>query len=293
MGTINIPKLLNDYDIIVVEGYDMTGKSTFIKDVVGVAKQSGINAVVYRPDWENVVKPEVVNRGNRYIQYLDFLSTIKLLRSSGMPLDSKFILDRSYISHLMYSQLYPEQSVDYNDINDLLDSIEEVNKDLKIVVIHIQHTASSIELLHNFSASKSDDHSDIYDILDIDDYTEKYLRAEKLYANIYMSSRYKLATYFIEAVTDRVISTMNLSEDSNSILSRFKDSKYFYINNGSIHLLYSEPRYFLDLSGALTIITSDSYILCSVSKLERALNLDDNIKPGILHLTADFLGGNK
>ena len=84
-----------EYDIIVVEGYDGVGKTTFIR---GLLPQ--INGIMYRPDyyyWESLNFPKKY-RSFIGASILDFLSSVP-----KNPGDPPIIFDRGVLSGMVYT----------------------------------------------------------------------------------------------------------------------------------------------------------------------------------------------
>ena len=78
----NIPdellSAIDNADVVVFEGFEMTGKSYLAKQV-----NQKYASILYRPDWEGAMTDRVVKRGNRFIPGLAVLGLWKQLMESG------------------------------------------------------------------------------------------------------------------------------------------------------------------------------------------------------------------
>lgn len=94
MSDINLVEVAKKYNVIIVEGYDGVGKSTFMK---GLA--DSIGGTIYRPDyiyWQSVGLP----KGSRWIIGASFFDFMK---SRSIQLTRPLLIDRGILSAMVYN----------------------------------------------------------------------------------------------------------------------------------------------------------------------------------------------
>lgn len=138
-------------DIFVVEGYEMTGKSTFIKKYLS-------DYAVYRPNYEGYDFDKYIPRNSRSLLGIELLNFI---RNNPGVINKGVVLDRSLPSGIVYSKLYPFNGtpIDKKDIEKLV----EIYKDVNAKIIYLYHPDSEYARKMYEASLKDSDHSDIYD----------------------------------------------------------------------------------------------------------------------------------
>ena len=100
---------IDNADVVVFEGFEMTGKSYLAKQV-----NQKYASILYRPDWEGAMTDNVVRRGNRFIPGLAILGLWKQLSASVGP--KRLLIDRwmavSYVYQIQYNQPTDAVSLD-------------------------------------------------------------------------------------------------------------------------------------------------------------------------------------
>lgn len=173
----------NKYDIIVLEGYEMTGKTYYIEQL----QKKIHNCISYMPNW-NVINDKILSRGNRYavgLSVIDFFSRLNLV-------NSKLILDRWVASSYAYKKFY-NQSSDFSNLDDLVESVNKSLQDKKILFIHKCHKDIDMaKKMYNLSVVDAN-HSDLYDKFEnFDSYYDNYLEFEKLFNEFYDKSKFEV-----------------------------------------------------------------------------------------------------
>ena len=91
---MELTELVNQYDVIVVEGYDLVGKSTVIERL-----RVDIGAKIYRPDY-NYWQGHHLPKQYRWVIGAGFFDG---LSSRAFDLNSKLIIDRGILSGMVYT----------------------------------------------------------------------------------------------------------------------------------------------------------------------------------------------
>jgi hypothetical protein len=169
---------IDNADVVVFEGFEMTGKSYLAKQV-----NQKYASILYRPDWEGAMTDNVVRRGNRFIPGLAILGLWKQLSASVGP--KRLLIDRwmavSYVYQIQYNQ--PTDAV---SLDELVKAHILAADGLNLVMVHKQH--SSVEEARDMYelSLKSSDHSDIYDRFNsFEDYYEAYRKFNDSYLKFY------------------------------------------------------------------------------------------------------------
>ena len=112
-----------NYSVLVFEGFEMTGKSRLLSEVKSELIDSGLQAIDYRPDWEDALNENVVSRGNRYIPGISVVEFFSKLND----LEKVLLLDRWVAVSYVYQKMY-NQSSDCKDFESLIKSAKKCTK---------------------------------------------------------------------------------------------------------------------------------------------------------------------
>lgn len=178
-----LDKEISKADIIVFEGFEMTGKSTLAHEIERRYKPN----FLYRPDWEEVLPSSVVSRGNRYIPGIAMVDAWGDMMLDGIiPPGTKLLLDRWMASSLVYYEIY-NQSADFKDMNSLVNAFKKSARDFKVLFIHKNHASrEEARTMYDITKKNSSSHNDAYDHFNgFDDYFVNYLSFEKVYDKFY------------------------------------------------------------------------------------------------------------
>lgn len=204
---IDIPEELlcavDDADVVVFEGFEMTGKSYLAKQI-----NDKYASILYRPDWEGAMTDAVVSRGNRFIPGLAILGLWKQLRGSGNP--KRLLIDRWMAVSYVYQTQY-NQPTDAKNVDELVKAHILAADGLKLVMIHKQHSYMA-EANEMYEVSKnSSDHGDIYDrFSSFGDYYETYRRFNEAYLQFYQDYC-PFPTYIVSSLSNKILERRNIS----------------------------------------------------------------------------------
>lgn len=203
----NIPEevlvAINNADVAVFEGFEMTGKSYLAKQI-----NQRYDSILYRPDWEGAMNDQVVKRGNRFIPGLAILGLWKQLLESGNP--KRLLIDRwmavSYVYQIQYNQ-----STDATNLDELVKAHILAADGMNLVMIHKQHSSAE-EAREMYEMSlKSLDHSDIYDhFSSFEDYYKAYQKFNDSYLKFYEECC-PFPTYILSSLGNRILERRNLT----------------------------------------------------------------------------------
>lgn len=153
--------IIESYDLVIVEGYECTGKSTFIQNMFGMSDDFS----VYRPRYELPGMDESLPRSMRSLAGLfayDYHTASNRYET--------FVLDRGVPSGMVYGKLFQGKS--YDDYIPFLKVMKAISK--KILVIYCSHEDKiQAEVIHK-NAVKSRKTLDMYDEKDFNEYYEIY-----------------------------------------------------------------------------------------------------------------------
>lgn len=198
-----LDKTIRDADIVVFEGFEMTGKSTLAKEV----NLRYAPSYLYRPNWEEVLTTDVVSRGNRHIPGISIVDSWNDMISDGIiDRKTKLLMDRWMAVSLVYQDMY-QQSSDAISIDKLAEAFIASVRDLNLVFIHKAHASiDEAKEIYEISRRSSNDHNDIYDkFKDFNDYYNCYLKFEECYDRFYKSSRNPYPAYRVSSLTNEII----------------------------------------------------------------------------------------
>lgn len=184
---------IGSVDILVFEGFEMTGKSYLAKQV-----HDQWPSALYRPDWEGALSDKVVRRGNRFIPGLVVLDLLRSIREAHCQ-PPMIILDRWLAVSYVYRVLYGQAS-DCSNLEDMVESFKLAASPFNVVIVHKSH-ADKADAQRMFSTSVQDsDHSDQYDrFSSFEDYWQKYNQFNSEYLKFYEDKcpfhTYELSSY--------------------------------------------------------------------------------------------------
>lgn len=202
----NIPEevlvAINNADVAVFEGFEMTGKSYLARQI-----NQRYDSILYRPDWEGAMNDQVVKRGNRFIPGLAILGLWKQLLESGNP--KRLLIDRwmavSYVYQIQYNQ-----STDATNLDELVKAHILAASGLNLVMIHKQHSNEEEARKMYEMSLKSLDHSDIYDhFSSFEDYYKAYQKFNDSYLRFYEECC-PFPTYILSSLGNRILERRNL-----------------------------------------------------------------------------------
>lgn len=180
-----LDKEIDKADIIVFEGFEMTGKSTLAREVELRYKPS----FLYRPDWEEVLTTSVVSRGNRHIPGIAVVDTWGDMVLDGIiKPGTKLLLDRWMAVSVVYQQMY-SQVTDSASPEALAKAFKKSARDFNVIFIHKNHgSIEEARKMYEITTQTSSEHADIYDkFTSFEDYYKAYLHFEECYEKFYSS----------------------------------------------------------------------------------------------------------
>lgn len=173
---LGLSSIINDYDILVVEGYDMVGKSTLISNLVSIMSTLDFHrvrpVVVFRPDYDNLCYDDVIDKSNRLVIGLSVLDFIR----SDKNYNKLTIFDRGLPSGIVYSALYQD-----NKLNKcMIDSYIDLYLNMKTCILYINHESKSSAMVKYNKSILDNNHEDDYDkFSSFDEYYSTYLKFNK------------------------------------------------------------------------------------------------------------------
>ena len=203
----NIPdellSAIDNADVVVFEGFEMTGKSYLAKQV-----NQKYASILYRPDWEGAMTDRVVKRGNRFIPGLAVLGLWKQLMESGNT--KRLLIDRwmavSYVYQIQYNQ-----PTDATSLDELVKAHILAASGLNLVMIHKQHSSEEEARKMYEMSLKSLDHSDIYDhFSSFEDYYKAYQKFNDSYLRFYEECC-PFPTYILSSLGNNILERRNLT----------------------------------------------------------------------------------
>ena len=192
---------IDNADVVVFEGFEMTGKSYLAQQV-----NQKYASILYRPDWEGAMNDNVLRRGNRFVPGLAILGLWKQLFTS---VPKKLLLDRWMASSYVYQTQY-NQPTDAVSLSELVKSHILAADGLNLVIVHKQHSSmEETRGLYELSL-KSSDHLDIYDrFTSFEDYYETYQKFNDSYLNFY-EEYCPFPTYILSSLGNEILERRNL-----------------------------------------------------------------------------------
>lgn len=193
-------------DVVVFEGFEMTGKSYLAKQI-----SQTCDSILYRPDWEGSMTDRVVSRGNRYIPGLAALGFWKQIHSYMLQYDRSpvLLIDRWMAVSYVYQILYNQQS-DAMSLDELIQAHDSAAEGLNLIIIHKQHEDEHEARRMYEISSGSADHSDIYDRFDdFDTYYRSYLKFNDTYLDFYQNHCH-FPTYLVSSLGNKLLGRRNV-----------------------------------------------------------------------------------
>lgn len=195
-----LDKEIRGADIIVFEGFEMTGKSTLAREVESRYKPS----FLYRPNWEEVLTTSVISRGNRHIPGIAIVDSWGDMILDGIiPGETKLLLDRWMAVSVVYQQMY-SQETDSASPEKLAEAFKMCARDLKVIFIHKNHgSIEEAKKMYEITTSTSSEHADIYDKFgSFEDYYKAYLHFEECYEKFYSSPLNPFPVFKVSSLTN-------------------------------------------------------------------------------------------
>lgn len=198
MNTYTIDSLtdkikLNDSEIVIFEGFEMTGKST----IMNMLCKDNDNFIAFHNNYDKLT-PEILPYQYRYVLGLHQIVDTKLYNSVT---NSKFIpvLDRSIASSYVYNKLY-NQGLSDSDMQEVVDLFRDVTKGMNVHFIHLSHESEFYASVLYGKSLKDNNHKDEYDrFSSFDEYWRRYLVAEELFNKFYdtyISNNWLISYYY-------------------------------------------------------------------------------------------------
>lgn len=187
-------------DIIVFEGFEMTGKSTLARVVESRYKPS----FLYRPNWEEVLTTSVISRGNRHIPGIAIVDSWGDMVLDGIiPAGTKLLLDRWMAVSVVYQQMYG-QITDSASPEVLAEAFQKSARDFNVIFIHKNHASiEEAQKMYEITTQTSNEHTDMYDKFgDFDEYYKAYLHFEECYDRFYRSALNPFPVFKVSSLTN-------------------------------------------------------------------------------------------
>lgn len=160
--------------IIVVEGFDFTGKSYFMNEL---SNQYGIR--LYEPSYDSDLNSNIIPYSDRYVIGMGLIDLVE----KGLIRD-KLIVNRGLASGLVYNELY-HQGIDNMDNYEFISYTKSKYSDPNLIhTIYIQHfnIANAKELYKKSIQRSSNEEYDRFD--SFEDYWKTYEEFHKCYQSI-------------------------------------------------------------------------------------------------------------
>lgn len=156
--------------IIIYEGYEMTGKTTALDhDSTGF-----YNPLIYKPNYLELLTDSLLKRGNRF---LPGLITTDLF--SHISPEYNLVLDRWSLSSVVYMEYYDQVSDSDKDCI-IKSSIKALHNTPTTIYYMYHKSRSSAKIIYDQS-HKDNNHNDIYDLSDFDEYIRTYNEFNQLF----------------------------------------------------------------------------------------------------------------
>lgn len=169
----------NNSDIVILEGFEMTGKSTVISKLC----EANDDLVVLNNNYD-LLTPSLLPYKYRFALGLSQLRAIDMINSSKhtnyIP-----IIDRSIVSSYVYNIIH-SQGIPEDTMTRMINAFREMTKSKNVHIIHMYHdTVESAQLLYE-SSQKDNNHMDKYDQFNsFYDYYNNYLEANEKFEEFY------------------------------------------------------------------------------------------------------------
>lgn len=172
-----------NYGVIGVEGYEGTGKSTFIQDLVNLGSNGICEPYIeYRPSYEDLNIDSFLGRESRCV-----LGVAALDAYSQLHPNSKILLDRTLPSNLVYSYLYNQVPYSSKRMTSVISAYTTLYEKLGgcLIVYKYHDSKEFAEVMYNASLADSD-HADEYDKHDtFEEYWKKYSTFDTEYRKVF------------------------------------------------------------------------------------------------------------
>lgn len=188
----NFDDLLN-YKVIIIEGYEMVGKSTFIESlpVVFGSDYTNNHVKIYRPSYESIKYDEVIGKGNRVVLGM---SVLDYFYSNSDYMDT-LIMDRGIVSSIVYRDMYNQDSGLTDDVVDnYIDFISKVSP----VIVYINHLNDATA---KYKYDKSVEEREVIDQYDkfntFEEYYESYKSFDNKFKEVISRLSNKIPSYIV------------------------------------------------------------------------------------------------
>ena len=159
--------------ISIAEGFDLVGKTTFLKSKF-------VDYKIYKPDYR--VFDHYFNRNLAFMYGYGQMDLFKYLKKSSQELPD-IVYDRSVYSSYVYSWIYPsENTVPFDIVVDFTKSAVDIFGELYLYYVHHMND-ESMKLIFDHDSS---DHNEPLDQFNsFDEYKLYYLRASDLFESLF------------------------------------------------------------------------------------------------------------
>ena len=165
----------NNYDIIILEGYECTGKSTTAKVL-----RNNMYASTYRPSYEQLNIDEYLPRNERFLLGIAVIDNFLQNKRKNTP---PLLLDRGIFSSIVYGNFYSLSDEELTVLQKGVESMRTLFDKCRVLVIYKYHPdIDSAKAVHEAMMKyRSSDMIDKYDDTDFDKYLENYTKFNKMY----------------------------------------------------------------------------------------------------------------
>lgn len=242
---------LDGYDVVMVEGYEMVGKTTLVNKL---SKEYNIAPLIV--DY-NLFNRDVIHPNDRYILGLSSISTMMShprYRFHKYKDKKEFILmDRSLPSNLVYNEIYKDEK-SYDRIELITESYIKLLKGKKILILHLQHTDKDIFELY-YNNSKDRPTNDDYDkFIGVDESWIDYKKCNELFLSLYNST---LFYHIIQELECKVYKVNTSDIVTLDILQPYLNEHNVILSNNDLHNLRIK-----DIDKIRIAVGRNIYVVC-------------------------------
>lgn len=172
-GRLPYSLICDQYDVVIYEGYDMVGKTTLLNK----AMDSTSRCISYRPDYDIVEIPGVLDRATRFVPGLCVLDYYSQTFDPYKTLN----IDRGVGSWIVYGTKYNGQHINAEPLKSAVQRFNTLCHKLNILIVYKYHKCKEdAQLIHQKSMSSRQE-LDAYDIDDFEQYWNSYLEFHEEY----------------------------------------------------------------------------------------------------------------
>jgi len=200
-----LAELVQNSDIIIIEGFEFVGKNYLIKNLYNVLYERDLiqmgrgldmpRTLVYRPDYDLIEYERITSVQNRYVLRLPIMELFPEIWRAFRPRKLRLILDKSIFSDAVYSKLVATEDV---SIDEMLSVYHRLVEGWSIAIIHVSPYTSNPHQLVNAE-------SILGKFSSFEEYFIKLNSAEILfndvyttYINMFSKDNVKLIKYYID-----------------------------------------------------------------------------------------------